>query len=52
MILNFYGYHAAIGNAIKLLNIREESIRDELIRDVDNMLVHLSQVEKDLLFIK
>jgi N-acetylglucosamine kinase len=48
----FYGYHAAIGNAIKLLNIREESIRDELIRDVDNMLVHLSQVEKDLLFIK
>ena len=48
----FYGYHVAIGNAMRLMNKRDESIRDSLVSQLDSKIPELSAAEKDLIFIK
>ena len=48
----FYGYHVAIGNAMRLMNNRDESMRDSLVSQLDSTIPKLSRTEKDLLFIK
>jgi len=48
----FYGYHVAIGNAMKLLNIDDFNIRNDLIDQFNNKINDLSDMEKELLFIK
>lgn len=48
----FYGYHVAIGNAMRLLNINDFNIRDNLVSDVDNKIKYLSEDEKYILFMK
>ena len=48
----FYGYHVAIGNAMRLMKKRDEAIRDSLVSQLDAIIPQLSRTEKDLLFIK
>ncbi|MCL4453665.1 BadF/BadG/BcrA/BcrD ATPase family protein [Ferroplasma sp.] len=48
----FYGYHVAIGNAMRLMNKRDEHTRDSLVSQLDDTIPKLSRTEKDLLFIK
>ena len=48
----FYGYHVAIGNAMRLLGSRSSEIRDSLVSQMEEKIDLLSQTEKDLLFIK
>lgn len=48
----FYGYHVAIGNAMRLLGCRNKGIRDSLVDQMEEKIHLISQTEKDLLFIK
>ncbi len=48
----FYGYHAAIGNAMRLIGCRSKEIRDSLVSQIDEKIRLISQNERDLLFIK
>ncbi len=48
----FYGYHVAIGNALKLLNVRDIYIRNSLIEQLNSRIKFLSNNEKELLFLK
>ncbi len=48
----FYGYHVAVGNAMKLLKINDFNARDNLIKQFNEKINSLSDAEKELLFIK
>ena len=48
----FYGYHVAIGNAMRLIGSRSSEVRDSLVSQMEGKIDLLSQTEKDLLFIK
>jgi N-acetylglucosamine kinase len=48
----FYGYHVAIGNAMRLMGNSDKKLRDSLVSQLDNKINLLSRNEKDLLFIK
>jgi glucosamine kinase len=48
----FYGYHVAIGNAMRLMNKRDEHTRDSLVSQLDSTIPKLSRTERDLLFIR
>ena len=48
----FYGYHVAVGNAMKLLNINDFNTRDKLINEFNGKISELSRDERDILFIK
>jgi glucosamine kinase len=48
----FYGYHVAIGNAMRLSGNKKPEIRDMLVSQLNGKLQFLSSSEKDLLFLK
>ncbi|MEM0139830.1 MAG: BadF/BadG/BcrA/BcrD ATPase family protein [Ferroplasma sp.] len=48
----FYGYHVAIGNAMRLLNIRDIEVRNSFVSQLDSKIKLISKTERDLLFLK